>query len=455
MRVRRWAWLNSEGVSRDESIHLGAKSTLNPEGRASSDLDLVGELLEDFLLTAPSVPNTNFVPDSETVQQYRHYVPACFSAKKNVVPPFVCFDQAFSPRRGASLIRSLISEEAMEATRVSKHNRSAAGLEGLFASSFHEFRCLILGQDQTDLIKSIKRILPTHLPGGKSKATFGVTHDNRYIVKFVNKQEEMFLRKYSPALIWYWKRNACEGLASMMVPIIGAFVLPHVGSRTHGDAFVILPNLAANGCEYIFDLKGVAIRSRSPNKAGFCDFSEDSSPRADSDKVPSNQLAVRFRRRMQNAFSGASVYWDNDFRHWIENRPLELPRDTFVYLETAISNDTAFLELLDIVDYSILLVVNYQNDDSNDINVRAGIVDFLRPFTWDKKIESAVKSVNAGLAEISSKFTLGSSSKEDSSALPTAFELPYTPTVIRPDLYGHRFRANVLAYFRYELARSH
>jgi 1-phosphatidylinositol-3-phosphate 5-kinase len=55
-------------------------------------------------------------------------------------------------------------------------------------------------------------------------------------------------------------------------------------------------------------------------------------------------------------------------------------------LRTALYNDTLFLSNLNVMDYSLVVGVDV---DRHELVV--GIVDYIRTFTWDKKLESWVK----------------------------------------------------------------
>ena len=83
----------------------------------------------------------------------------------------------------------------------------------------------------------------------------------------------------------------------------------------------------------------------------------------------------------------------------------------------SVLNDTLYLSNLSVVDYSILAGVDEHNKE-----IIVGIIDYIRQYTWDKRLESQVKSVGmiAGKA---------------------------TPTVISPDSYKTRFRAAIDRYF--------
>lgn len=52
----------------------------------------------------------------------------------------------------------------------------------------------------------------------------------------------------------------------------------------------------------------------------------------------------------------------------------------------AIENDTSFLSNNGVMDYSLLLGIDEQNK-----TLVVGIIDYIRTFTWDKRIEMYVK----------------------------------------------------------------
>ncbi|KAI4380835.1 hypothetical protein MLD38_006978 [Melastoma candidum] len=88
-------------------------------------------------------------------------------------------------------------------------------------------------------------------------------------------------------------------------------------------------------------------------------------------------------------------------------------------LERAVWNDTAFLATIDVMDYSLLMGVDEERDE-----LVLGIIDFLRQYTWDKHLETWVKT--SGI--------LGGPKNE-------------SPTVISPQMYKKRFRKAMSTYF--------
>ena len=67
--------------------------------------------------------------------------------------------------------------------------------------------------------------------------------------------------------------------------------------------------------------------------------------------------------------------------------PLYISLDSKQTLVEAIAQDTELLNRFGLMDYSLLLGVDA---DRNELVI--GIIDYLRTFTWDKKVETVLKA---------------------------------------------------------------
>ncbi|KAI8848289.1 hypothetical protein BC829DRAFT_443950 [Chytridium lagenaria] len=108
------------------------------------------------------------------------------------------------------------------------------------------------------------------------------------------------------------------------------------------------------------------------------------------------------------------VGWDGD---WVDGRYkglLMLHGHSKWILGEGVKNDTAFLASANVMDYSLLVGVN---DEKKELVV--GIVDFIGPYTWYKRIENRGKTTLRGRE----------------------------CTVLPPDQYGERFRKAMDQYF--------
>jgi 1-phosphatidylinositol-3-phosphate 5-kinase len=104
----------------------------------------------------------------------------------------------------------------------------------------------------------------------------------------------------------------------------------------------------------------------------------------------------------------------------IYESPLFIREHSKRLLRASVWNDTLFLSKLNVMDYSLLVGI-----DETRHELVVGIVDFIRTFTWDKKLENWVKE--AGF------FTAAGNVKD--------------PTIVSPRVYKNRFREAMERYF--------
>lgn len=112
------------------------------------------------------------------------------------------------------------------------------------------------------------------------------------------------------------------------------------------------------------------------------------------------------------------VLLDENFLKRICENPLYIRPHAKLFLRKALKTDTEFLASQFVMDYSLLVGID---DDTKEIVV--GIIDYIRTFTWDKRLEMVVKS--SGL--------LGGQGK--------------LPTIVSPELYRSRFVEAMERYF--------
>ncbi|KAK1265918.1 putative 1-phosphatidylinositol-3-phosphate 5-kinase FAB1D [Acorus gramineus] len=112
-----------------------------------------------------------------------------------------------------------------------------------------------------------------------------------------------------------------------------------------------------------------------------------------------------------------AVFLDENFIKDMGSSPFYVDGKTKHLLQRAVWNDTAFLTLINVMDYSLLLGVDKQRHE-----LVFGIIDYLRQYTWDKQLETWVKS---------------------SLVVPKNV----TPTIVSPKEYKKRFRTYMSQYF--------
>ena len=126
--------------------------------------------------------------------------------------------------------------------------------------------------------------------------------------------------------------------------------------------------------------------------------------------------SMRNRKVMETGKEN-EVLLDENMVEYIYESPLFVREQSKRMLRTSLYNDTLFLTKMNVMDYSLVIGL----DEKNSVIV-AGIIDYIRTYTWDKKIESWVKTR-----------TTTSGVKE--------------PTVVSPKQYKGRFRESMERYF--------
>lgn len=129
-------------------------------------------------------------------------------------------------------------------------------------------------------------------------------------------------------------------------------------------------------------------------------------------------LKGSLRNRMATTGKSTSdlVLLDENLMKDLWNKQLYIYPHAKAALNQAISNDSHFLSSQHVMDYSLLVGVDETNGE-----LILGIVDYMRTYTLDKKLESWVKIV----------------------AIPGA----HLPTILSPEMYCTRFSEAIDTYF--------
>jgi hypothetical protein len=287
---------------------------------------------------------------------------------------------------------------------------------------FHLIRHMLL-DDESVLLKSLAHTKPLDVRGGKRRCIFSETADRRFIIKSLLPSEFRKWEKNHRAFLWYYVRGIFQTTPSILVPFLGIFTI-HRNHPSESRAYVIMRNLNHSLVygSLTFDLKGMGPK-RSKKQT-------QTSPLKRSDSGSSDFV---------------DVLWDGDLRHLCGQRPIVVNEGCLCLIENSLFNDTLFLSSLDIVDYSMILCCREFKEGHPNGVIIVGIIDYLREYTWVKKIESAVKSFNSNLASVGSRISWKSETSIDSYV--SSLELENAPTIISPDSYGRRFRKNICSLF--------
>eukprot|EP00095_Tigriopus_kingsejongensis_P006642 maker-scaffold363_size195477-snap-gene-0.44 protein:Tk06642 transcript:maker-scaffold363_size195477-snap-gene-0.44-mRNA-1 annotation:"briggsae cbr-ppk-3 protein" len=261
-----------------------------------------------------------------------------------------------------------------------------------FARQFANIRVTLFGDSSDDkFIQSLCESMAWEAKGGKSGLNFYKTKDDRFILKQMSRFEFQSFQSLAPNYFEYLTQKLDSSRpATLLAKIVGVYRLGFKNNVTGASMkldILVIENLF-QGCviSESYDLKG-SIRNR---------MAETSGQKADS----------------------SLVLLDENLLKVACERPLYISWSSKESLLQAIDVDTSFLAGHSIMDYSLLVGI-----DSKNNTLVLGIIDYVRAFTWDKKIETLVKS---------SGF-LGGAGK--------------TPTVISPNLYKRRFTEAMYKYF--------
>lgn len=227
--------------------------------------------------------------------------------------------------------------------------------------------------------------IPWAAPGGKSGSTFLKTINDQFILKEMSKLELQSFLSISDDYFKYIEESYNSNQPSLLSTILGIYRIVYTNSTTQSSSeyyFMVMRNLFyRRNISQRFDLKG-SMRNRLVN----------------TDDPDNTQ----------------HVLMDENLLRITCEHPLFIHARSKQILNQAIDNDSRFLTSISVMDYSLLVGVDKEN-----MELVLGIIDYVRPFTWDKKIERVVKSV-------------------------VSTELP---TIIEPELYRERFCEAMDKYF--------
>ncbi|CDR98920.1 hypothetical protein [Sporisorium scitamineum] len=223
----------------------------------------------------------------------------------------------------------------------------------LFAEQFDALR-RTCGCD-VSVVESLSRCFKWDSSGGKSGSAFLKTRDNRLVVKQLSRFEMDAFSKFAPQYFVYMSQCISRGRRTALAKIFGCFRIgfrnPQTGKSLKLDCFV-MENLFY-GVEGIrsYDLKG-STRNRYVQETG-----KESEVLLDENLIETSHLNPIFICEHSKKLLRASLY-----------------------------NDSLFLADMNVMDYSLMVGVDRQSKQ-----LVVGIIDFVRTYTWDKRVESFVK----------------------------------------------------------------
>jgi len=323
------------------------------------------------------------------------------------------------------------------------------------------------GQTSMDIEKSFIMSLSSAYSwaasGGKSGASFARTADDRFVIKCISRTELQMFLDCAPAYFEYLSKAFFHGLPTVLCKIVGVYQIGYhnrVTGKRSMEQVAVMQNIFYNKkISKIFDLKG-SLRGRFA--AYLKNYHEDPSGRdTNAGKYAASEAGGGQRRYAPDSTGydvregGASnnpnaignsgeellsherdeslegkrtsskkegpdaprTMLDGDFLETTFGRPMPMHDRAKEVFHMSILNDTLFLSIINVLDYSILVGI-----DEEKMELVVGIIDFMRQYDILKQMERVGKSI---------PMVVGSEA----------------PTIIQPPLYKARFTNAMERYF--------
>ena len=248
--------------------------------------------------------------------------------------------------------------------------------------------------------------------GGKSKAQFLKSWDEKYVVKCLDENE---FKMFIGSCFHYFVHNNkyfFHKMPSSLVKVLGAYEILIKSTKKNKYYCVIMENL-----NYLLNPKNY--------------------------NIVTYDLKGSSKNRYVKEKEKGRVLMDTNFLEDFWGEPLSLDEKIYTLLLYSISNDAKICKTMGVIDYSLLCIIvdpknEENNNDEKDIDnenkiifeknnneekikyIRLGVLDYFRKYTWDKQLENLGKT-------IINNFN--------------------SPTVVNPKIYEERFVKQISSYF--------
>ncbi|KFY39254.1 hypothetical protein V494_04062 [Pseudogymnoascus sp. VKM F-4513 (FW-928)] len=235
-----------------------------------------------------------------------------------------------------------------------------------FAEGSAKMLCKIFYAEQFDavrrkcgasdrIVESLSRCLKWDSKGGKTKSVFLKTLDERLVLKSLSPVETQAFLRFAPAYFNIMAEALFHELPSVIAKMLGFYQIiiknPVTGTEIKWDVLVMENLFYDRAPTRIFDLKG-SMRNR----------------------------------KIQSTGEQNEVLLDENMVEFIYESPLFAREHSKKLLKASVWNDTLFLARQDVMDYSLMVAVDEARKE-----LVVGIIDCIRTYTWDKKLESWIK----------------------------------------------------------------
>ncbi|KAI8963609.1 hypothetical protein F5Y11DRAFT_364944 [Daldinia sp. FL1419] len=205
------------------------------------------------------------------------------------------------------------------------------------------------------IVESLSRCLKWDSKGGKTKSVFLKTQDDRLVMKSLSPVETAAFLRFAPAYFNLMAEALFHDLPSVIAKMLGFFQIiiknPFTNTEIKLDLLLMENLFYDRAPTRIFDLKG-SMRNR----------------------------------KIQSTGERNEVLLDENMVEYIYESPLFAREHSKKLLRASVWNDTLFLARQNVMDYSLMIAV-----DEVKKELVVGIIDCIRTYTWDKKLESWIK----------------------------------------------------------------
>ena len=205
------------------------------------------------------------------------------------------------------------------------------------------------------IVESLSRCMKWDSKGGKTKSVFLKTLDDRFVLKSLSPIETQAFLRFAPAYFRIMSESLFHELPSVIAKMLGFYQIiiknPVTGIEFNWFLLIMENLFYDRSPTRIFDLKG-SMRNR----------------------------------RIQSTGEQNEVLLDENMVEFIYESPLFSREHSKKLLRASVWNDTLFLSHQNVMDYSLMIAI-----DENRKELVVGIIDCIRTYTWDKKLESWIK----------------------------------------------------------------
>ena len=274
-----------------------------------------------------------------------------------------------------------------------------------YPRQFQALRTLYFSENFENFIFSVKQSEDWEISGGKSKANFFRTFDEKFAIKNISELEFNMLLDSAFNYFQHLSKFFFEKKPTLLAKIFGAFHIKVKSPKEKEKNY------------FLIYMENIYYNKISKNN--FDNFNT----------VESNLKVYDLKGSVINRYirpknkKKGKILLDTNYIEDNRGEPLFLDFDNFKILNQALINDCLFLKKESIIDYSLLIIYEIKINNNNEFEIkktRMGIIDYLRKYTWDKQIESYGKKLIHG------------------------FE---NPTIINPENYSERFIDKIKLYF--------